>query len=408
MIKKLFKYSVSVAVLTSMIQVTPAFADTVTQDQINATQVQIDDFENKIQMLDDRIIMAMEKSQALKEEINKQQGKIKETETEIEEAKKALEIHKEVYSERLKSLQSEGKESLATYAELLLSSDDFSQFLTRFTAISAILQNDSDLLTGLNEKQQALNNAEEKLHNELNNLKQNQNELAAEQQKIEVDKKEIAKELEATKSKLQNQKDQYAQQEAEKEAARQARLAEQRAQEQARQAERQRSQTQTQTQPEQRVQNQEKPQVQSEQRQERPKASVNNESKAASSDDGGGSTASASASQVIANAKKYLGVPYVWGGTTPSGFDCSGFTSYVFRSVGISLPRVSRDQQRVGTRISTSQVRPGDLVFRGNPAHHVGIYIGNGQYIHAPQTGDVVKISPYNPSKFTTAARVLH
>ncbi|MEH7549014.1 C40 family peptidase, partial [Neobacillus vireti] len=117
---------------------------------------------------------------------------------------------------------------------------------------------------------------------------------------------------------------------------------------------------------------------------------------------------SGSASAIIAYAKQFLGVPYVWGGSTPSGFDCSGFTSYVFRNAaGINLPRVSRDQQNVGTRISPSQVQPGDLVFRGNPAYHVGIYIGGGQYIHAPQTGDVVKIAAYDPSKFSSAARVL-
>jgi cell wall-associated NlpC family hydrolase len=118
-------------------------------------------------------------------------------------------------------------------------------------------------------------------------------------------------------------------------------------------------------------------------------------------------TNSATANSVIATAKQYLGVPYVWGGSTPSGFDCSGFTSYVFRSVGISLPRTSSAQQNVGTRISLSQVQPGDLVFRGSPAYHVGIYIGGGQYIHAPQTGDVVKIAPFNPSKFSTASRIL-
>jgi cell wall-associated NlpC family hydrolase len=64
-------------------------------------------------------------------------------------------------------------------------------------------------------------------------------------------------------------------------------------------------------------------------------------------------------------------------------------------------------QQKVGTRISPSDVQPGDLVFQGDPAHHVGMYIGGGQFIHAPETGDVVKIVSYNPSKFTSAARVL-
>jgi len=114
------------------------------------------------------------------------------------------------------------------------------------------------------------------------------------------------------------------------------------------------------------------------------------------------------AKSVISNAYQYLGVPYVWGGTTPNGFDCSGLTQYVYRSVGVHLPRVARDQQNFGTQIPLQQIQPGDLVFFGKPAHHVGIYIGNGQYLHAPQTGDVVKISNLNPSRVSSVSRVLH
>ncbi len=396
MTRKSLKYSVSAAVLATMIQVTPAFASPVTQGQIKATQGQIDDFETKIQKLDDRIISAVVKSQELDNQIKKQQGKIKGTKAEIEEAKKALDTHKKIYSERLKSLQSEGKQSIATYAELLLSSDNFSEFLTRFTAVSQILQSDTDLLDGLNKKEQALHNAEEKLHSELNNLKKSQDELAAEQKRIKEDKQEIAKELAAAKNKLQNQQDKLAQQEAEKEAKRQAELAAERAQQ-----ELQRIQQQGNQQSEQQSGHHVQRQVQHQ-------SSGNKTAKKIRSIVSNNNTNSASASQVIATAKQYLGVPYVWGGTDPSGFDCSGFVGYVYRSVGISLPRVSSAQQNAGTRISVSQVQPGDLVFQGSPAHHVGIYIGGGQYIHAPQTGDVVKIAPFNPSKFSSAARVLH
>ena len=95
---------------------------------------------------------------------------------------------------------------------------------------------------------------------------------------------------------------------------------------------------------------------------------------------------------VVGIAMRYLGVPYVWGGSTPSGFDCSGFVMYVFAQIGVSLPHSSYVQYGMGVPVSMSQLQPGDLVFFAG-ASHVGIYIGGGQFIHAPHTGDVVKIS---------------
>ncbi|NFK77812.1 CHAP domain-containing protein [Clostridium botulinum] len=95
---------------------------------------------------------------------------------------------------------------------------------------------------------------------------------------------------------------------------------------------------------------------------------------------------------VISYARQYLGTPYVYGGTSPSGFDCSGFVQYVYKNAaGISLPRTTYDQIGVGSRVSQDQLQPGDLVFPD--AGHVGIYIGGGQMIHASKPGDVVKIS---------------
>lgn len=385
MIRKLFTYTVSAVVLASLIQATPAFAEpgNVTQSQINATQGHVDDLETQVQQLDNRINLAIEKSQNLNDQIQTQQGEIEKSKVEIETAKNDLEAYKQAYSERLKSIQAEGKISVAAYAEVLLSSNNLSEFLTRFSAISQIIQNDTDKLNGLKEKQQALTDAEDKLQNELANLKKNQVALAAEQKQIEEDKAAVGQALGAAQTQLQDQQDQFA---AQQEAARQAQIAaREEADRQARLA-----------------QQQQPAQVQ--------QPSV----KTASNPAPAPTVAAASpsdpdaANKVISYAKQFLGVPYVWGGSTPSGFDCSGFTSYVFRNaVGISLPRVSHDQQNVGTRISPSQVQPGDLVFRGNPAYHVGIYIGGGQYIHAPQTGDVVKISSYDPSKFSSASRVL-
>lgn len=101
----------------------------------------------------------------------------------------------------------------------------------------------------------------------------------------------------------------------------------------------------------------------------------------------------AARSEVVTIAKRYLGAPYVWGADGPDSFDCSGFTSFVYRQVGVELPRVSRDQINAGERVSRDDLQPGDLVFFGSPIHHVGIYVGGGMMIHSPRTGDVVKIS---------------
>jgi len=92
-------------------------------------------------------------------------------------------------------------------------------------------------------------------------------------------------------------------------------------------------------------------------------------------------------------ALRYLGIPYLWGGASPAtGFDCSGLVMYVYAQLGISLPHYAAAQYQLGTPVDRSQLQPGDLVFF-DALDHVGIYIGNGQFVHAPETGDVVKIT---------------
>lgn len=119
------------------------------------------------------------------------------------------------------------------------------------------------------------------------------------------------------------------------------------------------------------------------------------------------------ASAIIATAKKYIGVPYVWGGSTPGGFDCSGFVQYVFNAHGISLPRVSKQQYGVGTWVSKSNLKAGDLVFfdtEGNGVSHLGIYIGNNQFIHASTSKGVIITSlsnTYWAPRYYGAKRIL-
>ena len=121
----------------------------------------------------------------------------------------------------------------------------------------------------------------------------------------------------------------------------------------------------------------------------------------------------ASAGAIIATAKQYIGVPYVWGGSTPSGFDCSGFVQYVFARHGITLPRTSAAQYTAGKWVSKSDLRPGDLVFyntSGSGVSHLGIYIGNGQFIHASSSKGVMisdMSNSYWSARYYGARRIL-
>lgn len=116
--------------------------------------------------------------------------------------------------------------------------------------------------------------------------------------------------------------------------------------------------------------------------------------------------------RLLSTAKNYIGAPYLWGGTTPSGFDCSGFTQYVFAKNGLTLPRVSRDQFNAGTPVSFNNLQPGDLVFfsldSNGQVSHVGIYLGDNQFISATTSKGVIisSFSPYWKNAYIGAKRV--
>jgi peptidoglycan DL-endopeptidase CwlO len=115
--------------------------------------------------------------------------------------------------------------------------------------------------------------------------------------------------------------------------------------------------------------------------------------------------ASGGAATAIAAARSKLGSPYVWAASGPSTFDCSGLTMYAWGRAGVSLPHSSAMQMSSGRRVSPSALQPGDLVFYGSPVHHVALYVGGGQVIHAPQTGDVVRYASVDMMPITGAVR---
>ena len=109
-------------------------------------------------------------------------------------------------------------------------------------------------------------------------------------------------------------------------------------------------------------------------------------------------------SALITTAQKYMGVPYVWGGETPDGFDCSGFTQYVMKQNGITIPRTAADQFAAGTPVDKANLQVGDLIFFTTykpGASHVGFYMGNGKFIHASSAAKAVTVSNLDEAYYT-------
>ncbi|MFD3542898.1 C40 family peptidase, partial [Streptomyces sp. NPDC058662] len=111
------------------------------------------------------------------------------------------------------------------------------------------------------------------------------------------------------------------------------------------------------------------------------------------------------AARAVSFAHGAIGKPYVWGATGPGSFDCSGLTQAAWRTAGVSLPRTTYTQINAGRRVARDQLAPGDLVFFYSGVTHVGLYIGNGQMIHAPRPGSTVRVAPIDSMPWAGASR---
>lgn len=336
------------------------------QQQLQQTRDTYDDLDNQIQQSESSIQKLDEQINDMYDQINETKTKIVQAEydikqlgTDIENSERDLKVEEDRLGKRIKGMYINGSFG---YLSAILEATSFSDFFTRLELVSRIIQNDYSDMKEIKAKNDEIVSKKQSLLDEKNKLlalqQDNESKLA------DIKNKKDAQQAMAVD--LKNKQKSYASRVSQYQELVNATL----------------KQIKAMKQPE----------------------SGKKSSPQQVASRGGGQSISNDA--IVSYAANFLGVRYVWGGNTPSGFDCSGFTKYVFAHFGISLQRRASEQATQGTRVSMSDLQPGDLVFFGNPVYHVGIYVGNGCFIHAPETGEVVKISPLKWMNFSGARRV--
>ena len=330
-------------------------APTGTSTSLKQIKEQRQDLETKVEKLDNQIADIMNQIDNNKKNIDKTGNDIKQTQVDLDNAEKNIKGQQDLFNKRMRAMYINGVDS---YLSVLLQADGLSDFISKVDTVKKIVGFDKKVISDLNSNKDAITKKKQDLDNKNNQLLALKADNEKKLSKLNSDKADQTKLIANLKDreKLLAVADTAA--------------------------------TMLVTSAENKVQ-----QV---------RAAAPRISRGTSSV----SSTPASSDSIVAYASNFIGTPYQWGGNGPSSFDCSGFTSYVYSHFGVSLPRIASDQQTVGTEVSRDELQPGDLVFFGSPAHHVGIYVGNECYIHAPRTGDVVKISPLDRSDYSGARRV--
>jgi peptidoglycan hydrolase CwlO-like protein len=326
------------------------------QEQKNAynqAQNNLEDIESEIEKLDSDIEMTYGEIDKVKVKIANSKIQIEKTTINIQVAESNIKEEEDLFNARMRSMYMNGMDS---YLEIVLNSSGFMDLISRVDNIKKIVQYDNKLIGELTDKKVKIENQKIALEAENTKLVL----LKADNEK-KIDKLMLKKEEQsALIAKAVEQKRLYS-----------SKLSDAQA-----------------------IVNATMKQIQ----QIRDKAPKYTPSRGSSS---------LSSNSIVAYASNFLGTPYVWGATGPNSFDCSGFTKYVYAHFGISLSRTTYTQINEGSYISRNNLEPGDLVFFGSGSpHHVGIYVGNDSYIHAPRTGDVVKVSQLTRRDYLSARRI--
>ena len=352
------------------------------EEKINMLHMEIDEILDGITDIMVRIEETNEKITVVEEEKKATMDKITETEAE-------LKIKIEEYGERLRAMYKQGNTGILS---AILGSESIADLISRTEAVIKIAKIDKQLLDEIEEIKRQLEEEQSNLQKDIDVLEElnavNAEDMKkAEEKKAEADDKLLELEEEEKKIAGSLSTTELSLLEASKSIVNNSSSSDEKLNAAITEMRRIRESIITEAADNEAVELIEKAKsILKERRLARENAQQNN----SSSNTG---TASVSSSAIVNKAYQYLGVPYVWGGTSPSGFDCSGFIQYVYRSQGINLPRVSRAQAASGSYVSISNAQPGDILYFGQSSvTHVGIYIGNNKMIHAPRPGKTVEI----------------
>ncbi len=319
------------------------------EEKIADVMIELEDLNEKIDSVNNALEQNKDKMNETAGNIKNTKKEIKTIENEVNDLEEDIEVRNEILKDRMVSYQKNGGD--VNYLEVIFGSKSFSDFIGRVSAVTKIAESDNKLMKQQKEDMAALEEKKESAEKKLDELKDMKTELEgmkdtilAQKEQNEADKKKLKEKeqsLRALKSNLQDEK---------------------------------RSLVTINREVDQRS------------------GSVHSSSESSSSSDGGNLTTlskkeekapSGSLSEVMNAGMPYLGTPYVWGGGSPSGFDCSGFISWAFSQAGISVPSSTAQLQYTGSKVSYSNIQPGDLVFFNTykTNGHIGIYLGNDKFI---------------------------
>lgn len=358
------------------------------QQKLNSLSSDQSDAVEKVNLLTQKISVVTQQISESQAQIDSLNTQIAQTSDDLLSAQMEQENYYQLYCERVRSMEEDGSVS---YWEILFEASSFSDLVDRFNLIGEIMEYDNSVMDQLQAIADEITAKQQQLEDEQNQAVAAAQELQSYQDELSSEESEAQQALDSIKSQISGVNGQISSLSSQISAAEAALAAQQAA-----------SKT-----------------VSTSAAAAASTAAATAYDDETSSDSGTTNytyTGSGDGSSVIAIAEKYLGCRYVWASSGPSTFDCSGFTMYVFRQVGISLPHKASGQYGYGTHVSRSELQTGDLIFFSSSGSvsnitHVGIYIGNGQFIHASSGAGCITVnsldSSYYSAHYVGATRIL-